>query len=109
MAKVATFSDGDNALVVARERLATASLSAVASSDASQQLLAANGLRSGMVIVNTDANALYIKYGTTASATSFTYLIAAGGTWTMPEPVFTGRIDGIWAADGSGSAYITEL
>lgn len=89
--------------------VSTASLSAVASAATSATLLAANSNRKGVMIHNTDANALYVKYGATASATSFTALIAANGSWTMPDPIYQGVIDGIWASDGSGSAYITEL
>lgn len=88
----------------------TATLSAVASTATSTQLLGPNDRRMGVQIVNTDANALYIKYGTTASTTSFTVIIGASQYWEMPpESIFAGQIDGIWAADGSGSAYITEL
>lgn len=87
----------------------SATLSSVASGVSSAQLLASNSSRKGAVIVNTDAYDLYIKYGTTASTSSFTYIVPAGGTWEMTQRVYTGRIDGIWAGDGSGSAYITEF
>lgn len=75
------------------------------------QLLAANANRQGLILVNTDANALYIKYGTTATlaADGFTYIIPPGGTFEMGRPAYTGRIDGIWVADGAGFAEITEL
>lgn len=88
---------------------ATATLSAVASLATTQQLLAANTGRKGVLIVNTDANTLRLKYGTTASASSFTVAIPSNGYWEMPTPTYAGRIDGIWDADGAGSAYITEL
>lgn len=87
----------------------SASLSALDSAATSAQLLAANQSRKGLILVNTDANAVYVKYGTTASATSFTVTIPSGGYWEMPAPIYTGRIDAIWAADGSGSLYATEL
>lgn len=86
------------------------SLTSLASSASSAQLLASNTARKGLLLTNTDANPVYIKYGTTASATSFTVKIPGnGGYWEMPRPVYTGRIDAIWAADGSGSLYATEL
>lgn len=86
------------------------SLSALASAATSARLLAANQSRKGLILVNTDANAVYVKYGTTASATSFTVIIPGnGGYWEMPAPIYTGQIDAIWAADGSGSLYATEL
>lgn len=88
---------------------ATATLSSLASAATSAQLLAANTSRKGVLIHNTDANALKIKYGTTASASSYSVNIPSNGYWEMPQPIYAGRIDAIWDADGAGSAYVTEL
>lgn len=88
---------------------ATATLTALASSTASAQLLASTAGRRGLILYNTDANAVLIKYGTTAAATSFTVRIDPDGYWEMPLPIYTGRIDAIWEADGTGSLYATEL
>ena len=57
---------------------------------------------------NSDANDLYLKYGTTAT-TAESIRIPYNGYWEMPQPIYTGRIDAIWTADGSGSAIYTEL
>lgn len=90
--------------------VSAATLSAVASAATSAQLLAANAARKGVLLCNTDANAVLLKYGTTASATSFTVRVPGGnGQWEMQQPIYTGRIDAIWEADGTGSAYVTEL
>lgn len=87
-----------------------ASLTSLASTAASQQLLPVNTSRKGLILQNTDANDVYVKYGTTASATDFTVKIAGnGGYWEMPTPIYLGRLDAIWAADGAGSLYATEL
>lgn len=86
-----------------------AALSSVASLATSASLLANNSNRCGVILYNSDANALLVKYGTTASASSYTYRILTGQTWEMPNPIYTGPIDGIWESDGSGSAFITEL
>lgn len=88
---------------------ATATLTSLASSASSAQLLASTAGRKGLILTNTDANQVYVKYGTTASATSFTVIIPANSYWEMPQPIYTGRIDAIWAADGAGSLYSTEL
>lgn len=98
-----------NALRTAPAVAATATLTSLASSASSAQLLASTAGRRGLILTNTDANGVYVKFGTTASATSFTVLIPAGGYWEMPQPVYTGRIDAIWIADGSGSLFSTEL
>jgi hypothetical protein len=89
--------------------VSSATLGSLASAATSAQLLAANATRRGLLVYNTDKNRLYLKYGTTASSTSFTVIIESGGYFEMPQPIYTGRIDAIWAADGSGSAFYTEL
>jgi hypothetical protein len=86
-----------------------ATLSTVASAATSAQALGSNPSRRGVIAVNTDANSCYLKYGATATTTSFSYIIGPNVTWEMPNPVYTGRIDVIWSADGSGSLFITEM
>jgi hypothetical protein len=81
----------------------------LASAATSAQLLAANTARIGLHLTNTDANAVYVYFGTTATATKFAVTIPAGGYYEMPQPIYTGRIDAIWAANGSGSLIGVEL
>ena len=77
--------------------------------DCHQQLLPSNAARRGLLLTNTDANDAYLYYGTTASASKFTVKVPPGGYWEMPRPVYTGRIDAVWSADGSGSLIGSEL
>ncbi|HYE76826.1 MAG TPA: hypothetical protein VEI97_02475, partial [bacterium] len=65
------------------------------------------GTRYGFRIFNDSTEALYVKYGATATTSDFTVKIAAGGY--LEENHYRGRVDGIWAANASGSARITEL
>lgn len=81
----------------------------LASAATSAQLLAANLGRKGLLLTNTDANAVYLYYGTTATTSKFTVKIPTDGYWEMPQPIYTGRIDVIWAADGAGSLVGSEL
>ncbi len=92
---------------VAPVAVSSATITPVASSATNVPLLAANAARNSAKVVNTDANALLLKYGAAASSNSFTYRIPAGGTWEMPDR-YTGQIDGIWEAAGTGKAMITE-
>lgn len=88
---------------------ATGTLSSVESGIASVTILAANTARKGATITNTDANALYLDLsGGTASATSYSVAVAAAGYYEVPYG-FTGLITGIWAADGTGAAKVTEF
>lgn len=105
-------NDGDvssaNPLPAAEPRPATSALSNVASSATSVTLLSANAARKQAIIVNDSTQVLYVKFGTTASATSYTYKLAAGDTLELPRPIYTGRIDGIWAS-ANGNARVTEI
>lgn len=85
----------------------TSSTTSVAASAASTTLLASNTARLGATIVNDGNRNLFVKFGTTASATSFTVKIPANGYYEVPFN-YTGRIDGIWDV-ANGSARMTEL
>lgn len=89
--------------------VSTASITTLASAATSAQALASNASRKGLIAHNTDANGVYLKMGTTASATSYSVYLGPGDTWIMDTPVYTGRIDAIWAADGAGQLTMTEL
>lgn len=86
----------------------SANLSNVAASASSVQLLAANPSRKGLVVHNDSTAPLYLKYGTTASATSFTHHLDGGAALEMRPPIYTGRIDAVWGS-ATGAARITEL
>jgi hypothetical protein len=88
---------------------ATATISRVAASAASVSLLAANENRRRVILYNESTADLYVKFGATASATSYTTKLGPGDTYESPTDwVYTGVIDGIWSA-ANGAAQITEL
>lgn len=116
-APTAMSTDGDAVHVWADRRGAlhtvpgaagTATLSNVSGSASSVQLLAANTSRKGLIVMNDSTADMLLKFGTTASSTSFTYRVPAGGTLELASPIYTGRIDAIWTA-ASGAARCTEL
>lgn len=80
----------------------------VASSATSVTLQASNTARKGLTIFNDSTQVLYVKFGTTASSTSYNVQIAAGGYYEAAAPCYTGRVDGIWAS-ANGNAYVAEL
>lgn len=87
----------------------TGTLTSVDSTTSSVTILAANAARLGATIYNTDANALYILLGAgTASATNLSWSIAANSQYEVPYG-YTGIIVGVWAADGTGAAKVTEF
>lgn len=71
------------------------------------QLLAANAQRKGFVIENSDTNRLHIRLSSgSVSATDYSVSLATNEKYSLAG--YNGQIMGIWAADGSGSAHITE-
>lgn len=105
--RVTLASDGTG--VVEQQSRSTATITTLTSATTSAQLLASTAGRKGLYLTNTDENPVYVKYGTTASSTNFTVKIPSNGYWEMPYPIYTGRIDAIWTADGSGSLISTEI
>lgn len=87
---------------------ATPTVSSVASSATTVTLLAANTARRMATFYNDSTQVLYLKLGATASATSNTIQMAAGSYYELPQPVYTGIIDGIWAA-ANGNVRLTEI
>lgn len=88
----------------------TATLSNISGSGTSQTALASNSGRIGASFVN-DADAkCYLKFGTTASATSFSKSLLPGENYELPRTAYYGRIDVIWDATvTTGALRVTEL
>jgi len=101
-------TDSSGAVKV-RERVAsTATLSNVASSATNVTLLSANTARRGAIFFNDSTQAAYVKFGATASATSFTYKMLAATTLELPQPVYVGIIDALWDS-ANGNMRCTEI
>lgn len=77
------------------------------------RLLAAAGDRQGATIFNDSASTLYLLLNSgVASTTNFTVRMAPGDYYELPwnrHGVYTGEIRGIWSADSTGAARITEV
>lgn len=84
----------------------SSSVTSVSDTASSTTLLSSNTSRKEAVIQNDSDQVLYIKFGATASATDYTARLIQYGILTT---AYTGRIDGIWAANSTGAARITEL
>ena len=87
---------------------ATATLANVTSSASNTTLQASNTSRLGWACFNDSTSALYVKFGATASTSSFSVKLLPGGYYELPAPVYTGIIDGIWDS-ANGAARVTEL
>lgn len=86
----------------------TATTSSVSGSASSQTLLSANTSRKGCILFNDSAAIAYVKFGATATTSDFTIRLTPYGSYEMNGPIYTGRIDCIWAS-ATGAMRITEL
>lgn len=113
-ASAVNIQDGGNSITVDGTIATTfpssssSAVTSVASSATNVTLLASNASRKMATFYNDSTKGLFLKLGTTASATSFTTKLNSGDYYELPLPVYTGQIDGIWAS-ANGSARITEL
>lgn len=112
----ATSDTGTFSLIALVKRLltvfapaATPTLTNVTSSVTNVTLAASNSSRKRIVIVNDSTSILYMKFGATASSTSYTFKLNPGDTYDSPDfREYTGQIDGIWVS-ANGAARITEI
>lgn len=108
--RVDAFFDEFGRLIV-RNKARTGTVTSQADQATNVTLLALNELRLGASIVNESSSILYVKCGATATSSSYTIALApmgsVGSYWEVPFG-YTGIIDGIWSADSTGSARITE-
>ena len=98
---------GTGAQRVTESNVSAATLANVASSASSVTLQASNASRRGLSCFNDSTATLYLKFGATASATSFTVQVGPGGYYETPQPIYSGIVDGIWSA-ANGNARMTE-
>ena len=100
-------ADANGALFVRERPSLTPTVSRVTSVATTTTLLAANAARRLATIFNESTSTLFVKFGATASVTSYTVQVPAGGYYEVPG-FYSGIIDGIWAA-ANGAAQITEV
>ena len=86
----------------------SADVTSVADLDTVQTLLAANTDRKGFSIHNDSTAILYVKLGATATSTDFSFRVVPQGYYESSSLIYLGIITGIWSADSTGAARITE-
>lgn len=86
---------------------ATATASTVAASTTSVELLPDNPARKGATLWNTSPSTLFIKLGSVATSTSYSFQMGTRDYYEVPSG-YVGDINGIWLS-ASGSVLITEL
>jgi hypothetical protein len=88
-------------------RPTSATLANVASSATNVTVFAAQGDIHARAVYNDSTSVLYLKFGSTASTTSYTVQVAAGAYYEFPQPVYAGQVDGIWSS-ANGAARTSQ-
>lgn len=88
-------------------RPTTATLVNVASSASNVTLFAAAAGVNARTVYNDSTAILYMKFGATASTSSYTVQVASQGYYEFPQPCYNGQVDGIWAS-ANGNARLTS-
>lgn len=100
---------GSNTQRVAQAAASSANVTSVNASTSSTTLLAANPSRLGGIFFNdSTTSTMYVKFGSAASSTSYTYRLPPETILELNAPMYTGVIDCIWTST-DGAARITEL
>ncbi len=85
----------------------SSTVTAIAINAVNVTLQASNTSRKSLIIVNDSDQILYVKHGATAVVgTDYTWKVGIDETVVIAD--YTGIVDGIWAAGGSGNALVTE-
>lgn len=88
---------------------ATTTVSSANASTTNFTFLSANPNRKSAVFFKEGANTAFIKFGATASATSYTVRLSNNGYYEVPDD-FTGRVDIIFSSAVAGNTlYVTEI
>lgn len=86
---------------------AGAVVSRVNSAVTTTSILAANSSRKTAILWNDSTAVVYIKFGTGAAPTSFTWKIGPQSGYELPLPVYVGQITAIWES-ANGAMQVTE-
>lgn len=88
----------------------TTSRSSVTQSSTNVTLQAASTNRRAWSCFNnpTQSASLFMKYGVTASTADFDVKVLPQQLFEMPQPAYTGQIDGVWDSTGVGFARVLE-
>lgn len=87
---------------------ATGTTSNVSASATAVTALSANSSRKKAVFHNDSTSVCYLKCGSSASSTSYTYRMTQQSTVELEMPVYTGIVTAIWDS-ATGALRVTEF
>lgn len=93
--------------ILSVQKSGTATPANVAGSAASVALFVSNPAAEVRTIFNDSAAVLNVNFGAAASAVAFVAQLQPGGYYELPQPLYTGAVNGIWSS-AVGSARVME-
>ena len=103
-----TLANDQGAVTTNMQRATASTVTAVASSATSVQIVAANAARLGLSIYNDSTYSLYLRYGSgAASSSDFSVLLQSGALYEVPDRSVTLEVRGVWSS-ANGNARATE-
>lgn len=93
--------------VTKSQKAASSALTNVTGATGNTNILASNANRLKWTFYNSCSTNAYLKFGTTASTTSFTVLVTPQGYYE--DDCWTGNIDAVWDTGVSGDSRVTSL
>jgi hypothetical protein len=98
----------NNPITVTVSKSSTSAVTSVVSAAVTTSILASNTNRLIGSIFNASNKIMYVKYGATASLTSYSIALYPNSYLEIPSD-YTGAIDAIWQASPTGNALVTEF
>jgi hypothetical protein len=87
----------------------SATFSIVNDTNASTTIVSSSSTRRNLSVWNDSTATLYLYFSSSAASTaSATVKVLPDGYYEMPQPAYSGQINGIWSSDASGAARITS-
>lgn len=86
----------------------TAAVTSTTVATSSVTVIAANSNRRALLLYNDGGNVVYVKFGTSASTSSFTVRLPANTVYELPVPMYSGIITAI-RSSGTGAVLATEV
>lgn len=86
----------------------SSSVTAVTASVTNTTLIASNSSRRGILLYNDSTSIVRVKFGTTASSSSFSFKLYPNCFYDNPTMCYTGIITGIWES-ANGNMLVTQL
>lgn len=97
-----------DSVTVVEPNASSSSISRVSASATNVTISASNAFRKGLVLYNDSSSSCFVKYGATATSTSFSVKMSAESHHFIDGPIYTGIVDGIWES-ATGAMQVTEL